>query len=278
MVFASGGVVPLGTNDFYADSREKPRVYAWVGSFFVDKFEVTNRRYALFLEWRKTAGDPDAFAHPLQKAAFPEGKDPTPAFWHDSRFNQPDQPVVGVDWFDAWAYARWAGKALPSEAQWEAAASCDPKSRVKRKYPWGDEEPTSGQAVWDTDRPGEAGHRSAGASPIGAQDMAGNAAEWCLDAYDDGRWEALADDAEKDRRSWVAFRPLRFAEGSGLSNPLEIPFDPEKSEWTVRGGAFDDGDFGIRTVARAGARGRSERIGFRCVWVPRGSGGGGEGK
>jgi serine/threonine protein kinase/formylglycine-generating enzyme required for sulfatase activity len=269
MVFVPGGVFPLGTGDYFAEDEERPRVYVYAGSFFLDRDEVTNARYARFLEWGKTAADPAEFDHPLQRLAHPGNKDHTPSCWTDPNRNGPEQPVVGVDWFDAWAYARWAGKTLPTEAQWEVAASCDPRSKAKRKYPWGDRDPSTTLAVFDKDRPEDVGRWPLGASPYGAQDMAGNVAEWCLDAWDGERWEAMARAAKREKREWTAFLPLAFAESPEGGNPLELKFAPAKARWAVRGGAYDDDEDGIRTVVRRGESARSPRIGFRCALAPK---------
>ncbi|MHC4598971.1 MAG: protein kinase domain-containing protein [Planctomycetota bacterium] len=268
MVYVPGGIFPLGTNDYYAGSEERPQVYVYVGPFFIDKYEVTNRRYKRFLEWSQKAADPWTHSHPLEKDVFSDGKDRTPEYWDDPQFNKPDQPVVGVDWFDAWAYARWSGKSLPTEAQWEVAASCDPKSRMKWKYPWGNEKPTASHAVWDAYTPLDVGGRRFGASPFGAQDMAGNVAEWCFDAWDDERWEKILKDLKVQAREWIPYRSLRFALEEAEGDPGVLRFDREKSEWAVRGGSFKDDASDLLTVARHGFRGRSKTVGFRCVMVP----------
>lgn len=104
-----------------------------VPAFLVDRTTVTNARYREFLE---EVGDSGEFDHPDQ----PEERSHRPAHWHDPRFNAPDQPVVGVDWYDGYAFAKWAGGALPSENQWEKAA----RGTDGRRFPWGDD--------WDPSR------------------------------------------------------------------------------------------------------------------------------
>jgi formylglycine-generating enzyme required for sulfatase activity len=268
MVYVPGGIFPVGTNDFYADDEERPQVYVYVGPFFIDKYEVTNSRYKRFLEWSQKASDPWTHSHPLEKELFPDGKDRTPEFWDDPQLNQPDQPVVGVDWFDAWAYAAWVGKSLPTEGQWEVAASCDPKARMKWRYPWGNDKPTAAHAVWDGYTPLDVGEREFGASPYGVRDMAGNVAEWCLDAWDDERWEKMLKERKKQNREWLPFLPLRYALEDAEGAEGVVLFKRDDSEWAVRGGSFEDGTSDIRTVARRGFRGRSKTIGIRCVKVP----------
>jgi formylglycine-generating enzyme required for sulfatase activity len=91
---------------------EGPAHLVMLDAFLIDKYEVSNRRYGEFMK---------ATGHPA------------PAYWDDPRLNKPEQPVVGVNWYDAKAYCEWRGKRLPTEAEWEKAAR-GPSGNL---YPWG---------------------------------------------------------------------------------------------------------------------------------------------
>ena len=172
-----------------------------LSAFLIDRYEVTNKQYAAFLEWLGRHKDP-AKAHKACSPLEPSGKDHTPAVWkQDPRFSGDPLPVVGVDWFDAYAYAAWAGKRLPSEAEWERAA----RGTDARLWPWGDWAPE--RTVWaeglcgfpvrtraDVGRFLEWAKTAprlvqpvdalpAGAAPEGPLHMAGNVAEWTNDWY-----------------------------------------------------------------------------------------------
>lgn len=103
-------------------------------AFLIDRTTVTNERYQAFLD---DVGDSGDFDHPDQPLGSEHHRS---AHAHDPRFNAPELPIVGVDWYDAWAFASWAGGALPSEDQWEKAA----RGIDGRTFPWGDE--------WDPER------------------------------------------------------------------------------------------------------------------------------
>ncbi|MFG2585497.1 SUMF1/EgtB/PvdO family nonheme iron enzyme [Streptomyces malaysiensis] len=125
--FRMGGL-PRPDNVFKMDESDSVLHEIDLPEFYIDRLAVTNTRYAEFLD--DVSGSAE-FDHPDQDP----GKDHTPAHWHDRRFNRPDLPVVGIDWYDAWAFARWAGGALPSESQWEKTA----RGTDERVYPWGND-------------------------------------------------------------------------------------------------------------------------------------------
>lgn len=138
---------------------EGPAHAVLLDGYFIDKFETSNKQFGEFI---KTTGHP------------------APAYWDDPRLNKPEQPVAGVNWFDAKAYCEWNGKRLPTEAEWEKAAS-GPKGN---RYPWGDEfdsEKSNYGKRLDSTLPVDS--LPAGVSYYGAHHMAGNVFEWVADWY-----------------------------------------------------------------------------------------------
>jgi formylglycine-generating enzyme required for sulfatase activity len=139
------------------DVDERPLHTVYIDAFYMDSTEVTCSRYGRFLS--ETGYPPHQLWNP--------------------EYDRPDDPVVGVSWYDAAAFARWAGKRLPTEAEWEKAAR---GSADRTTYPWGNE--------IDKTR---ANYASFGITPVksfapcgyGLYDMAGNVGEWCEDWYSD---------------------------------------------------------------------------------------------
>ena len=110
MIFIPEGYFQMGTSSGNKD--EKPMHFIYTSSFYIDKYEVSNQDYQMFM---------DATGHPA------------PIFWDDSRFNDSEQPVVGVSWNDAMSYSKWKGRRLPTEAEWEKSA----RGNDGRLWPWG---------------------------------------------------------------------------------------------------------------------------------------------
>ena len=143
-------------------------------SFHIDRYEVTNAQYRRFLA-DTTACREHRFCHREE----PPDKDHTPDGWDEIDPEDDDLPVVGVDWYDAWAYARWAGKRLPTANEWERAA----RGGTKRLYPWGDMF-QAGKCVCaesDVGGPQPVGSATSDISPAGVSDMGGNVMEWTAD-------------------------------------------------------------------------------------------------
>jgi len=164
MVFAPAGTFPMGNPDpGVASGDEAPVHQVTLDAFWIDRTEVSNAEYALCLE---------------------AGACATPRYWDEpvyQRFRRDDLPVIGVDWDDAVAYCEWAGARLPTEAEWEYAAA-GPEAN---DFPWGNDLPTCDEAQWAL-CPGEVvpvDSLPAGASWVGAVNMAGNVWEWVHDYY-----------------------------------------------------------------------------------------------
>jgi iron(II)-dependent oxidoreductase len=198
------------------DDRPVRRIH--VDAFYMDEHEVTNEQYAAFVN----------ATHHRCPYNWPQGKYPE---------GKGKLPVVDVSWEDASAYAKWAGKRLPTEAEWERAA----RGLVEgAKYPWGDSEPTKADARFSvSDGPGPVG----GAKPnyFGLYDMAGNVWEWCSDWYDKDYYAA---------------------------SPDQNPQGPDDGMYRVlRGGSWADVSKYLTCANRSWARPaeRSPNIGFRCV-------------
>lgn len=160
-------LVPAGSFIYQKDEERK------LPAFYIDKYEVTNAEYGVFLDYIKKTGD-HSFCHPDE----PKNKDHTPKDWGKERTDQPNCPVTGVDWFDAYAYARFVGKRLPTEEEWERAA----RGTSGRSFPWGSSKDDS-EWVNSSNADGFAGiapvdSLPAGESECGCANMMGNAEEW----------------------------------------------------------------------------------------------------
>ncbi|MFA5139632.1 MAG: formylglycine-generating enzyme family protein [Elusimicrobiota bacterium] len=226
MAHIPGGEFWMGFDDAPDDEQPPHRVY--LDSFWIDKTEVTVTQYNEFSRatGRTTREQPG--------------------------WNKDNHPVVNVDWDDARSYCAWAGKRLPTEAEWEKAA----RGPDGRKRPWGNDPPDAGgvfrmnwgegldREVWKRDGyeyTAPVGSYPAGASPYGLLDMAGNVWEWVADWYDENYYRSA---------------PPKNPKGP-----------PSGSAHSVRGGSW----YVYATCARSSNRrhddpaARSTEIGFRCA-------------
>ena len=203
----------------------------WLDAFYIDKYEVTNAPFEKFV---KATG----YKTELEKREW----DFTWRTYYTAE--RKNHPVTCISWNDANAYAQWAGKRLPTEAEWEKAA----RGTDSRKWPWGDKwdasrlnlGATPHHEIWATT---PVGSYPDGASPYGVLDMAGNAMEWCADWY------------EKD---YYARMPKRNPQG-----PINGKYH------VARGGSWRDGAFFAfftRTTTRITPSGdRIAGVGIRCA-------------
>ncbi|MGW4056332.1 ergothioneine biosynthesis protein EgtB [Streptomyces sp. NPDC004779] len=226
-VLVPGGPFTMGTSDEpWALDNERPAHTRTVAAFHIDTVPVTNGSYLAFMAdggytdrrwWR-----PDGWAQIREHDVV------APLFWRQEsgqwlrrRFGvtEPvpeDEPVVHVSWYEADAYARWAGRRLPTEAEWEKAARHDPVSGRSRRFPWGDADPGPDHANLGQRhlRPARAGSYPAGASPLGVRQLIGDVWEWTA----------------SDFTPYPGFRAFPYKEYS------EVFFGPEYK--VLRGGSF----------------------------------------
>jgi len=219
MVLITNGSYQMGSDKYGGDERPSHTIY--LNAYYMDKYEVNNAQYKKFMEATN------------YKA---------PKNWTDERFNVPNQPVVGISWEDAKAYANWAGKRLPTEAEWEIAAR---GGLLDKKYPWGDSltheeanyDGTGGKDQWEYTAP----VGSFSPNGYGLYDMAGNVWEWCAD------WYASA-----------------YYFYSAESNPTGPKIGSVR---IFRGGSWSDSTDELRVSYRSnsGPDGAYGDVGFRCV-------------
>jgi len=165
LVYVPAGDFTMGSESGF--DNEKPTHLISLDAFWIDQTEVTVRMYAL-----------------CEEAGMCKEPGSKESSTHDNYYGNPefeDYPVINVDWNMAKTYCEWAGRRLPTEAEWEKAA----RGEDSLLYPWGDDEPNNSLLNYNRDV-GDmtaVGSYPDGASPYGALDMAGNAWEWVTDWY-----------------------------------------------------------------------------------------------
>ncbi len=199
-----------------SQGKDRPVHKVQVDSFYIDKYELTNAEYHVYLQQT--------------------GK-PAPKYWENTKYNGDDQPVVGVAYDEATDYCRWAGKRLPTEAEWELAA----RGREGTLFPWGDVQSIVATNTRESKegRPLPVGSFAAGVSTLGLYDMSGNVWEWCYDWYDKDYYRA---------------------------SPYDNPRGPDSGkEKVIRGGGWNISirDMAFRKHVKPDQRYSS--LGFRCA-------------
>jgi gamma-glutamyl hercynylcysteine S-oxide synthase len=256
MVHFGGGRVRMGTTDrSEAYDNERPLHEVELRAFDMDVTPVTNAQYLAFMEdggYARTELWTEA-----GRAWLEESKAEAPKYWSraDGRWEyrvmdrthdaENDRPVCHVCWYEADAYARWAGKRLPTEHEWETAASWDPAAGRKLKYPWGDAEPgplhaNVDQLSFDTS---PVGAYPLNVSPIGCHGMIGDVWEWTSSWFD----------------GWPAYSSFPYREYS------EVFFGDESR--VLRGGSWATRPRAIRNTFRNWDYPIRRQIfsGFRCA-------------
>jgi formylglycine-generating enzyme required for sulfatase activity len=225
----SMAVVPAGEfimGSSMGEADEQPVHWVYVGTFFMDTYQVSVSQYASFLDATSQEAPPD---------------------WSImNRSQHQKRPIANVDWPEAKAYCTWAGKRLPTEAEWEKAA----RGTDGRTYPWGNEHPTKFFANVSRDNWNNhsaltpVGTFEEGKSPYGIYDMAGNVWEWVNDWYDPDYYK---------------------------TSPSKNPTGPSTGESKViRGGSWGSGPDALRAANREihSPSIRGLGTGFRCAKTP----------
>jgi formylglycine-generating enzyme required for sulfatase activity len=260
--------VEAGAFTMGSDERdnEKPPHEVTLPTYRISRYPVTNAQFAPFID---DGGYTDKWRQCWTEAGWQE-KEKTdwqqPHYWHNSRYNQANQPVVGVSWYEAVAYCRWlterlraAGELeqaevirLPTEAEWEKAA----RGSDGRRYPWGDEANPDKANYVDTGLgdPCAVGCFVQGESPYGCQDMSGNVWEWGATQGKKGEYE-LQPYPYQVMQQWDE----AYLKGTDVR--------------VLRGGAYSARDLSVRASMRShfSPNIRDWVFGFRVVRAPIGS-------
>jgi len=257
-VLVPAGPFTMGAGDAepWAYDNERPAHVVDLPAYLIDSVPVSNADYLDFMadggydarRWWSDAGwawrQESGATSPLHWRRGDGGD------WHRDRFGhlepvRPDEPVMHVCWYEADAYARWAGKRLPTEAEWEKAAAHDPATGRSRRFPWGDADPTAStanldQGLWG---PAPVGAYPDGASALGCRQMIGDVWEWTA----------------SDFTSYDGFRVFPYAEYSAVF------FGPDYK--VLRGGSWATSPRAVRNSFRNWDYPIRRQIfsGFRCA-------------
>ena len=256
MVRFPGGPVTVGTDDrSQAYDNERPAHRVDLPPFWIDAAPVTNGEFLAFIEdgcyARSTLWEPAGWAWIREQGIeVPRHWRRAGSGWAERYFDverpvDPRRPVCHVCYWEADAFARWAGKRLPTEFEWEAAATWDPRSATRRLHPWGDEPATPDRANVDavTFEPAPVWAYPANVSPVGCYGMIGDVWGWTA----------------SDFRGYPGFRSFPYAEYS------EVFFGSEYK--VLRGGSFATRPGAIRGTFRNWDYPIRRQIfaGFRCA-------------
>lgn len=238
IVLVPAGIFVMGTNLPDTDPQNRPQHKVNLPAYRIDKYLVTNAQYARFVA---------ATGHR------------SPLNWKDGRIpdGQALFPVTMVNWYDAAAYAKWAGKRLPSEAEWEKAA----RGTDGRRWPWGNiMDPNRLNTYYNVGAATRVNAYSNGQSPYGAFDMAGNVSEWIADDFLPYPGSDASPDLFKGK---VAKTTGAEDQAMKLSDLVEV----NQRYKVLRGGSWKSDPFTTASYHRnfAFPNYASDFFGFRCV-------------
>lgn len=252
MELIPAGEFKMGGSDDEAFDDELPVHDVSLDAFYIDKYPVTNVQFKKFIDanpnWKKSKG-----LTFFRSFRYHDGY----YLYHWDKDNYPsdrgNHPVVHISWYAAMAYAKWIGKRLPTEAEWEKAAR---GGMPEQKYPWGDVIDGS-EANYQKRQQQTTPVGRYPANGYGLYDMVGNVWEWCLDEWD---------------KSFYAFSSKENPVCGANIDQLIHNFTESKSIHVLRGGSWYNSVENVRTAKRSGALPTyaNSNIGFRCV-IPVGS-------
>ena len=247
MVLIPAGSFEMGSHDPEAWEDQQPVHTVHLDAFYMDTHEVTNAQFKVFVDANPQWGK-DNIEDRFHKGNY---------LWawngNDYLGGTAEHPVPDINWYAAMAYAEWAGKRLPTEAEWEYAAR---GGLARKRYPWGDDAATPYYANYGEHFGYFVSVGQYPANGYGLYDMAGNVWEWCLDAYD-ADFYAASDDSRNPIAGELSIQELR-------ENFASIPTDPSR---VLRGGSWFDDAQSLRVAFRNGDTPALSNgiIGFRCA-------------
>ena len=256
MVLIPAGEFQMGSSGDVPDD-ETPVHTVYLDAFYMDKYEVTNAQYKEFIdanpEWSKTNIDERFASRPYYLEEWTENMYPS---------GKGDHPVVEVSWYAAMAYAKWKGKRLPTEAEWEKAARGGLEGQ---KYPWGNSiDPSKANYDHTEDHIGLGSTVSVGIYPpngYGLYDMAGNVSEWCLDKYNSLFYEVSP---PRNPIAGVGDISHFMNNFTSVRNGDNYYYGDHRSFRVVRGSSYS-GLLSNSNRDSERVETTRERIGFRCV-------------
>ena len=246
MVLIPAGHFQMGSEDENPEAGAQPVHTVHLDAFYMDKYEVTNKQFKAFVDanplWQKSNIDRrfsnENYLPHWRGNTYPSG--------------EAEHPVVCVSWYAAMAYAEWAGKRLPTEAEWEYAAR---GGLAGKKYPWGDTI-THADANYDRHLRNSTPVGQYAANGYGLYDMAGNVWEWCIDRYDVDFYAA----SHNSRNPIADERGMQWLR----DNFTSIPTDSSR---VVRGGSWYVGASSLGVALRGPVPPSIADVefGFRCA-------------